>query len=231
MQEFMRQHIKVVIGISITIFVGLIAWGLIYTFVIFHVTSVTPSGTISHLQPRLVVTFNKDLSQDGLDVRSDDISSKASVDGNKLTVNFDNYMEVGQTYSVVIGLVMSDSGDKIENHVIRFTASDDDSLLSEEDVQIVLDRQDNKTGLYNDPIYQYLPYSTLDYEIIPSGGTDTGEKASIQIVIELSAADAKSGRSAAVATYKQRAIEYLSNLEGIDISQYKITTTVVDPVL
>jgi hypothetical protein len=231
MQEFMRQHIKVIIGISIAIFVGLIAWGLIYTFVIFHVTSVTPSGTVSHLQPRLVVTFNKDLSQDGLDIRSDDISSKASVDGNRLTVDFDNYMEVGQTYSVVIGLVMSDSGDKIENHVIRFTASDDDSLLSEEDIQIVLDRQDNKTGLYNDPIYQYLPYSTLDYEITPSGGTDTGEKASIQIVIELSVADVKSGRSAAVATYRQRAIEYLSNLEGIDISQYKITTTIVDPVL
>jgi hypothetical protein len=231
MQDFLRRHIKVVAGFLAVVFVGIVIWVLIYTFVIFHITSVTPSGTVSHLQPQIVVMFNKELSQEGLGIKSDNISFTTAVEGSVLTINLDNYMEPGKTYSITIESVQSTTGDRVKNHVIRFTASDDYTLLNEEDSQIILDRQADKTGLYADPIYQYLPYSTLDYEIKASGGTDIGEVASIEIIIELSASDAKSSRSAAVSRYKREAVKYLSNLEGVNISKYKITTTVIDPIL
>lgn len=235
MQDFLRRHFRLILLLGSFLFIGVVAWVLIYTFVIFHVTAVEPSGSkVSIYQPRFTITFNKDLSSDGLSVKIDNLQYETSIKDNVLTIDVYTYMEADTPYTFTIESVHSKSGDILRNYKINFTASNDNSLISEEANKIILDRQDNKAGLLSDPIYSHIPHSTLDYTINARGGTDSSDddnKTTIIITINLSAADVKSGRDAAVELYKQDAMEYLQSLSDIDLSSYIIEVNVIEPTL
>lgn len=70
-----------------------------------------------------------------------------------------------------------------------------------------------------DPIFRYLPYSTLDYTVTYGSNA---ERKILVIEIKTSAADEKTDPMAAINTYQEEAKAWLNSLEGINPSDYVI---------
>lgn len=233
--DMYQKHKRLIILGGLALVVALVAWGIIYNVVLFHVTSVSPNpNNASYLSPRLVVTFNKDLAADGVAVTLDNNALKTAVDRNKLTITLPGNFEGNKTYNIDINSVNSRAGDVIKDHIIQMhTVLSSDSLTAE-DQQLILDQQEaNKSPVINDPIFNYLPHSTLDYSMdaVINNADTSLQSLTIEIKLLLTAADVKIDRNAAIAQYKQEAMDYLSSLKGIDISKYNVEVTVNDPTL
>jgi flagellar basal body-associated protein FliL len=70
-----------------------------------------------------------------------------------------------------------------------------------------------------DPIVQYVPYSTLDYEIAAIQNDDNS--VTLKVQLSLSDADYKTGKDQAVAQKKQEVLDWITS-KGIDPSKYQI---------
>lgn len=77
------------------------------------------------------------------------------------------------------------------------------------------------TGL--DPILKYLPYDALDFEIKATRNED-GTVKNLHVTLLLSDADYNTGIDAAIATYKQEALEWIKSA-GFDPAKYTINYT------
>jgi hypothetical protein len=230
LRDFYDQHRRAIFIGIITLTVIIIGAILFYTFFVFHITSITPDPRgASYLTPRLVVQLNKNIKKDSIKVVSKSgLNLETEVKDSTLTINILTSMKVNERYTITIESLSSESGDEIKNHDITLVTTKN-GALNEEDEKIVLDRQQaNKPDFFKDPILKYLPHSTLDYSIISKiyyvGTKD--QKISIIITLELSAADVRTNRDAAIQQYKQEAMNYLSSLEGVDLSKYEIEVKV-----
>jgi len=222
------------------IFVLLIAtlgvgWAIYYNVILFHVTSIAPNPkSASYLSPRLIVNFNKDISSDNLKVTGKDITVTATADKKRVLIMLPETLEADKTYSITLTSVDSTSGDTIRDKVIEFTTVLGRDSLTDEDYKIILDRQEaGKSEIVNDPIFAHVPYSTLNYEIegVINNADTEFEKITLQITLELSAADVRIDRNAAIEQYRAEAMAYLSSLEGINIADYNVEVTVSEPTL
>jgi len=230
---FLQQHRRLVLIFSAVLIIGLIAWAIIYNVFVFHITSVTPNpNNASYQSPRLVVGFNKELVADNLVVKSEDLAVTSRIEGNKLIIDLSD-MVARKTYPIVIESIQSKGGSVIKNHTIILRAVTGDDSLTDEDMNIILERQQaGKSVVFNDPIFADLPHSTLDYAIdaeVFNAGTQF-EKIVITITVKLASSDVKSNRAAAITRYQQSAMDYLNSLEGITLEDYTIETKVVDPL-
>lgn len=227
--DFIRKNFKLLVGVGVVMFAGIIIWSILFIVVIFRITSVTPGGdTISIYQPRIIVTFNKALSSENLKVTFDEKEAKTTIDGSTLTVTLDQALSVNAGYVLEIKNIQAVSGDVIKNQKFDYKTSSDPRLISPEDDALILEIQDDKEGYFSDPIMQYMPHGALNYTI---SGIEKDEKVVIKISVILSAADVRIDRNAAIERARQDAMKYLGTLDDIDISTYEIQTEVVEPTL
>lgn len=224
--DFIYKHKKKIAVIGGIITIAIIVWSVVYTVVIFHVTSIEPGQKyVSYLTPQLIVSFNKDVSDQDLVVSSSLDSISTKVEGKTLTIDIFSDMEPDNTYTFTIGSIHSKAGDVIKNYTITLNVNNKDDTLSDEANRIILERMElNKSPVLSDPVFNYLPHGTLDYSIdaeISDADTDS-EKVTIIITLMLSDLDERTGRDAAIEKYKNSAMEYLRSLEGVDLNKYEI---------
>lgn len=229
MIDFIQTHIRLVIGVIVTLFIATIVWSFVYLFVIFHVVSVIPDGSVlSKYQPEIIITFNKPVSDHNLEVLFANKKQEVTVRDNQIRFVVRQNMDDGKKYNLVLKKIQSNSGDIIKDQIFSFTASSDSSLITPEQDKRILKEQDDKTGYFTDPIMEFLPYETLDYTV--SGVEQENGKILVEITISLTAADIRTDRQAAIDQYISDAMTYLKNLPEIQIKDYEIKTTVIDPV-
>lgn len=224
----------------LTIYGGLAALlltgGLIYYNVFFfHITSISPNPNgASYLTPRLIISFNKDLVGNSVIVTADTIDVTSSVSNKQITIMLPANLKADQTYAIHIKSVTSNKGDTLKDKVITLKTVLGSNSLSAADMQLILKRQEAaKAPVLNDPIFSYIPHSTLDYSIdgvINNAGTAT-QAITLTITIHLSAADASGDTNAVIAQYEQEAIDYIHSLKGININNYNVVTNVINPTL
>jgi len=233
--DFFKQYKKGIIGVSI-IGTVLLAAGIIYFSVfLFHVTNVTPDPNgASYLTPQLTVSFNKAIVPDGLEVKSDTIKIKTSIVDNKLIITFLADLKANQTYPITITSVHSKNGDKIQNYLMTVKPDNNEKSMTSEDYKKVLQtQQESKSKVLNDPIFNHVPHSTLDYSIdseISNADTDA-ESITLVVTINLSAADVRIDRSGAVNLYQKEATDYLASFPDININNYNVQFSIIDPTL
>jgi hypothetical protein len=231
---FAKYKRPIVISVGLLAFL-IVGWAVYYNVFFFHITDISPNPQkASYLSPRLVVTFNKELKDGSAQVSSNDASVSSTTSGKQLIINLPSDLQGNKTYVITINSITSKSGDNIKDHSISLQTVLNSDSLSNADRNTILDKQQaSKSSIINDPIFSFLPHSTLDYSITSAltdgvGGTHA---ITIKIEITLSAADVKIDSAAAVEQYHQEALDYLQSLKGIDINNYDITVTVINPTL
>jgi len=233
--DYWVKYKRPIVFIGTTLAVLLIGWGIFYNFVIFHITSISPNPNgASYLTPRLIIGFNKDLVGESVKVTLDNKDLVTSVDGHKLTITLPGDLTGNKTYDITIKAISSKSGDTMKDRKISLRTVLNSDSLSEADKKLILDQQQaNKSSLVNDPIFTYVPHSTLDYSIegiVNNAGTEF-KKITLKISINLTAADVKINRDSAIKQYQAEAMNYLNSLKDIDISTYSIEVSVIEPTL
>lgn len=233
--DFLAKYKRPIIiggGILVVLIVG---WVIYYNVFFFHITSISPNpDKVSYLSPRLVVDFNKELVNNTVQVSSKDITVNSTVQGKQLIINLPDNLKGDQTYTITVDSISSKNGDTIKNHSILLKTVLNSDSLTDADKKIILDKQQAaKSPIINDPIFSYLPYSTLDYSIdgALTNGDNIDKAITLTITITLSAADAKIDSAAATEQYHQEALSYLNSLKGVDINKYNVFVDVINPTL
>lgn len=206
----------------------------------FKMTSTDPSiGQVSVLAPYIDINFNKSLRAGDVKVTSprSDIISTHSINDKTIRVEFKpQSLKLNQTYNLLIEDITSVNNKKIDKLALTFKARDIAfEQLSPGQKAFILTRQDAPNKFRDDPVFQHLPYGTLNYSltaVIEDQGSDSDAepRVIIQAKLLLSAADAKSDREGSIARYKEEVVQYLKSV-GIDPAAYVIDYRVVEPSL
>lgn len=219
----------VILG-SVMALVTLIVWAVVNSLS-FRITSLSPNNVsgLSYLTPRLIVTFNRDVSDQGLDITVGGVPVRSSVEKNKVIINILNPLEINRSYTFVLRNVQSINHEIIKNQKITITTNSREDI-SDEDWVLVLDRQEaGKGDGVSNPILRYLPYYTdtyyLDSVVDNSGGVD---KIALEATIFLTREDV-SNRENVINTIKSEIITYISSLEGIVPSDYLVRYKIQEP--
>ena len=213
-----------------------IAWAVYYSLFIFHITSTTPnSGSVSRYAPVLRVHFNKELTDEKVEITGDIVKSIEVKPEDKTIIVYLNDLNATKDadYRFTITSVSSKSGDMLKNKVVSFhTKNIPFSELSSEDQKIVLDaQQDKKASLYSDVIFESLPYSTLTYSIDAREPVSDVPGVKVIITATLSAADVRTDRAGAIERAYTEARAYLSSLKGVSLPNYDVQYEVTEPSL
>ncbi|MDZ7744475.1 MAG: copper resistance protein CopC [Candidatus Saccharibacteria bacterium] len=204
----------------------------------FQVFSTTPSltQTVATSTSVIKLDFNKPLSDDSSYNRTlikdlDELAYIHDVEraGDSLLVRLGT-LNSGQEYTVTFNDIISADGDVISDLSYTFFV---DYIpydrLSE--AQKALELQETDRGSEDDPVLNYVPHSTLRYEINPIQRTNNDGVYSLglDIKIILSNAD-RSNQDAAIATYKEMAMDYLRSVD-INPDDYDIYYRIIEPTL
>lgn len=113
----------------------------------FRMTGTDPSlDSFSYAVPQMEVSFNHNLSTNGLDVTSSpNIIKSAKVSGKKITIAFRTVtLDKGKTYTITLKSVHDTGNRTITNKVLKFTAKDIPyDKLSTAQQKAVVNAQDN----------------------------------------------------------------------------------------
>ena len=215
-----------VITLLLLIFVG-------YQGIVFRVTGTSPSiNNVAAASPYLIIHFNKSLDASSLKYSTNtSFITSATVMNNSITFNLSYPLSVNKTYSLTILTISSQGGSKLTNITYRFVPKNlqFNQLDPSQQKQLINNQDRSQTGT-NDPILIHLPYSTLDFTLMPLiTSQDTSSKISLQASLLLSAADV-GNEDAAIAQYKQEVINYIESL-GLNPSNYNISYVVVQPTM
>lgn len=213
-----------------------IAWAIYYSVFIFHVSSTTPNvDSVSRYAPVLRIHFNKELADEKVKVTGDIVKSSEVQPKDKTLVVYLNALNLTKNsgYSFTITSISSNDGSVIKDKVISFQTKDIPfGDLSSEDQKVVLDAQQaQKSSLYSDVIFEYLPYSTLSYSIEAREPTSDVPNVKIFITATLSAADVRIDRNGTIQKAYEDARTYLSSLKGVSLQDYDIQYKVIEPSL
>lgn len=231
---FRSKEVKTLIWIISFVVLVLIGWSIYYANFVFHITGTNPStNSVSAQTPFFKINFSQPISADTVKVSTyPDILLSTEASNKVLTLNIEG-MEIDSEYTITLQSVENNKGKKIENQTFKFKARDIVfSKLPKDQQEAILARQDDAPQVNRNPILQYLPHSTLTYNlsaVISSGQGDTGEsKVSLQAELLLNGADMKTDKQAAINKYKQQVIDYIKSLD-IDPNNYVIDYEVIEP--
>ena len=213
-----------------------VAWVVYYSLFVFHISSTTPdSGSVSRYSPVLRLHFNKELSDEKVEIKGDIVKSSEVKADDKTIVVYLNDLNTTKDadYSFTVTSVSSKSGDVLKNAVVKFhTKNIPFGDLSEEDQKIVLDAQQRKkASLYSDVIFESLPHSTLTYSIDAREPVSDVPGVKVIITATLSAADVRTDRAGAIERAYTEARAYLSSLKGVSLPSYDVQYEVTEPSL
>lgn len=228
------QYKKPIIIAATVLGVLTVAWLVYYNFFTFSITSVTPEQTRVAIQsPIIEISTNRAISDSEIIVDDGGEGIVASVEpyGKSVIVNLFENMRADRQYTITLTGIKSTDGYSIDSYTYTFTPVDNAALLTPRDRQIILQRQDEKPELLNDPIYNATPFYTDSYYVSSTlNATPDGKgSVSLQVVIFLSPDEAGDARAAAVASYKTAVEKRLSEIEGFSKEKYPINYTVQEP--
>lgn len=230
--DILKRHKILFVSISIILVLIIVAIYFVVDASKFKVLSVSPNPrNISYLTPRLTVEFSKPLAGDNYKINTNGVLTTAKVEGNKLIISIDSNLKPNQSYDFTIESVRSSSGDEIKNYSIQIYSSGNTTISDEERAIILSRQQDDKSPIINNPIFKYVPHSTLSYEIDGKIDTSKSKPITLVITVELTAADVRIGRDSVVESARQDAMTYLKSLTGISIDDYFVTLVVKEPNL
>jgi hypothetical protein len=202
---------------------------MLYLSLTFRVVGTSPKlSNVATASPYIKVSFNRELSSNGLSVSgTDNLIKSTSVDGKILQVNLNN-MTTGNEYTIHINSIESTGGKTIQDKDLTFKAKNIDvSKLPKDQQQTLINQQDHNQGVAADPIVEHLPYGTLDFTLTAQT-PDTNQDQSKLVLnarLLLSHAD-MSNEDAAVAQYKKEVTDYIVSL-GLNPANYNIQYIVV----
>ena len=211
---------------------ALIGWQTYYSLFTFHITGTDPKlSSMSVQSPYLKVNFSQSLSSSGLSIQASDksVMLDSKISGKQLTVDLAN-LNLNASYTVTITHIQSTKGKAINNLILKFTAKDVSfNQLPKDQQNTILQRQDQSQVFRNDPIFNYTPHSTLDYNLTSLTTTDTNGNPKVVLKAELllSAAD-QSNPNPVISQYKQEVVDYIKSV-GLDPASYQIDYTVSAP--
>lgn len=221
---------KKLIPLLVVLVILALGWWLYYAVFTFHVTGTNPKMTAVSMQtPYIKINFSQPISTNNLSVLASDpaIMANYEVSGKQLTINLQSLYNV--SYVVTVKHIQSTKGKNLDNLTFRFTPQYIEfQNLPKSQQDTLLKNQDKTPAVNNDPIFNYVPHSTLDYNLTAVVSNDSQGQSTVglQAQLLLSAADVNSGQDAAVATYKQEVLDYLKSV-GLNPDKYTITYTVV----
>lgn len=140
-------------------------------------------------------------------------------------------LESGVTYQFSLLNIRSDKQEVIERYTFKFKATYIPfEKLSDEEKAIQIEATGRNAPV--DPIAQYLPHGTLDYNLTGSNETnDEGENIFVlNAELLLTAADVRIGRAAAIKAYKKEVLDFIIS-KGFKPNDYLIRYTVSAPTL
>ncbi len=202
---------------------------LVYNFIQlqkFHIVNTDPSTSrFSNLIPFMKINFNKPVSRQGLYVSSSpNIINSYTVNNKTLSLSL-KPLTLDKSYVVTLRSVYSTNGQKIINDTIRFTTTYiNPNNLPTDQQQAILRNQDHYSSPLNNPIVQYLPHQTLNYEL---SAAVSNNQLVLNAQITLNEAN-MSNEALAVASYKQQIASYIQSL-GLNPNSYTIRYSVQTP--
>lgn len=235
-----RLKILIVAGLGVA---GVAIWLVFFYIINLSVLGINPNlNRVSYLSPYLDVSFNKTISLDSLELEDPDniVSKTDNNDDKTLRINFLQALQHGKEYTLTIKSLSSDQDNsKLYNYVIRFTPLDNDTLITEDELNTILERQENKPVLTTDPMVDNTPYSTNEFYISASEKTymdnhdGTGEYKVIEIKVNLFPDRDKlnSNYNKTINDIKIKANTYIESIlktpvDKLDIAKYQITYVV-----
>lgn len=231
MNNIAPTTIKRIIAALVVLAFLLIGW-LIYQTLTFHVTTTNPrTSSVSDVSPFLKVNFSKSLAKSVLVSSTPSVIRSQSVSGKTLTLNLIP-LTVGQDYTVTIGSISSQSGDTLHNIVLHFTARDISfDSLPEDQQKAILANQDSLPKVVDDPVFKYVPHTTLDYSLkalVRNGVKGNPSGLYLQADIYLSQADMAGNVSDTITKYEQEVVDYIKST-GLNPDKYHFEYNVVSP--
>jgi len=232
--EQLAQYKKPIIIVAIIGIVALISWLIYFYLIAFSILSVSPSkDRVATLSPTIQIQTTKNISDKSISFDDGGSGIVASVNHHDkvVVINLYQNMSVDQTYTITLKNIESTNGSVIESFVYTFTPKDDPSLLSDTDTQVILERQQDKPSVVNDPVVNATPFSTDSYVVKSSLDATPDGKGSVSLVATLfpTREDYANGYDAAIAEYKKQITERLSDIDGFSIEKYPITYIIQGP--
>lgn len=231
MNNMSHTTIKRIIAALVIVALVVAGW-LIYQTLTFHVTNTNPrTSSVSDVTPFLKVNFSKSLANSVLVNSTPSIIRSQSVSGKTLTLNLVP-LTVGQDYTVTIESVTSQGGDTLHNIVLHFTAQDIPfDSLPEDQQKAILANQDSLPKVSDDPVFKYVPHTTLDYSLkalVRNGIKGNPSGLYLQADIYLSQADIGGNVQDTISKYEQEVVDYIKST-GLNPDKYHFEYNVVSP--
>jgi len=228
------RYKKPIIIISVTIAVTLVGWLIYFYFFTFSILSTSPSSDRVAIQsPVIKIETNKEISDKTIKFDDGGTGIVASVNrfNKTIIINLYQNMVSDKVYVITLQDISSTDGYVIDTYTYTFTPKNDDSLLSDEDKNIILERQDDKPAVINDPVANATPLSTDSYVIKSTLNATPDGKGSVSLVatIFLTREDMIAGRDTSVANYQADIATRLALIDGYTPEKYPITYIIQDP--
>jgi len=228
------RYKKPIIITTIIIAVALIGWLVYFYFFTFSILSTSPSSDRVAIQsPTIKIQTNRTISNTAIKFDDHGAGIVASVNHFNKTVVINLYQNMvsERTYTITLQDITSNDGYAIDTFTYTFIPKNDDSLLSDEDKNIILERQDDKPAVVNDPVANATPLSTDSYVIKSTLNATPDGKGSVSLVatIFLTREDMIAGRDASIATYQAEITARLALINGYTPEKYPITYIIQDP--
>lgn len=225
-----RKPLIVIIGLLVVALIGYLVYINFFTF---SVTSTSPQNNrVSAKAPVIRIATNRTIKDQPISFDDGGAGIIASIKFDKSTIIINLYqkLEVDKKYTITLKNIVSTDGYTISSYVYEFTPQDNDSYLSKEDTEIILNRQNQKGAILADPVLNATPITGDAYVIKSSldatpNGTGT---VSIKAYIYLTRED-MSNYDKAVADYKAQIERELSKIKGYSADKYKITYIIQAP--
>jgi len=232
--ELLIKYKKWIIASAIVVVVGLIGLLVYRQTTLLEVTSTSPSrgSSVSYETPIITVDFNKDISDKEFKINSPKgLVVSTFIEGRRLNINIFSGLVANQNYNFTLASVIAKDGSKLANFDINFSTTASTKLSEAENNLILQRQQQNKPSLVNDPILQYVPHHTDQYNIKPFLDTSTDGKGAITLEITsyLSREDVINGTDISVKRIQKEADTYLSAIKDIVLTDYTIIYKVQQP--
>lgn len=222
-----RNPVWLAAAVGAALFILLVVYA-VYLTLTFRIVGTSPKlSNVATASPYITVSFNKNLSSNGLSVSgTEGLVTSTSVKGKNLQINLNN-MTTGNEYVVHINSVSSTSGKTIKNKDLSFKAKNIDvGNLPKEQQQTLINQQDQNQGVAADPIISHLPYGTVDFSLTAQTPDTNQDQSKLVLNAQLILSHADmSNEDAAIAQYKQEVINYIVSL-GLNPNNYNIQYTV-----
>lgn len=232
---FIQKNWRLFTLAIVIILIGMFIYRQFFTL---FISSTNPNlSTVSYLTPFIELNFNKPIQQKSFKIKdpADVIDEEMTRFGSikiRLYTNTEKF-DVDDIESFFVSATSTD-GHTLTMSRVSFTVKNIsfDNLPS--DQQKVIKRlEDKKPTYYTDPIFKYVPHSTLDYNIQPNfietADSEQGEQNALSLDITVYIPEAeKLNEAKKIKQYLDEAKDYIRS-NGLDPDNYLVNLIISNP--